>query len=192
MASYQSSTFGRIAKRLHSFATLASCVAFLQLSVLADEPKTLFEFGNDKQIARLITTHPASIKNTDDAAIEGSASAKTMVDNAAEAKGYFGVGVPFSELNLSESVELRLWVKSDAESDFNLQVHSGDKQASAFGFSTFGSAGKWIQVTAPLASFVPPAWSAGKVDWTAVSKVQITAFGNGPYDGKYIMLGGLV
>ncbi|MCH2399395.1 MAG: DUF1553 domain-containing protein, partial [Pirellulales bacterium] len=46
----------------------------------------------------------------------------------------------------------------------------------------------WTRVTARLDAFEKPPWASDKVDWTEVTKIQITAFGNGPYGGKYIML----
>ncbi len=43
-------------------------------------------------------------------------------------------------------------------------------------------------MVAPLADFKVPRWSLGAVDWTRIQRIQITAFGSGPYEGKYIML----
>ena len=51
-----------------------------------------------------------------------------------------------------------------------------------------GAAGQWQQITAAVESFDVPQWSSGEVEWSAIDRWQLTAFGSGPYDGKYIIV----
>ena len=157
----------------------------------ADTP--LADFEDKKPTVANFTTHMAKSFAVDDVPEGGGRfAAKTVVDAGAGASGYFGTGFSIPATDLSAANLIRFWIKTDIESDFNLQIHSGDNQVSAFRFSTAGSAGKWQQITAPFKSFLVPQWSAGKVDWSAVTKWQVTAFGNGPYDGKYVILDNVV
>ena len=52
--------------------------------------------------------------------------------------------------------------------------------------------GQWTQIVAPLADLVDSSLVDRAVDWKRVQKIQITAHGSGPYDGKYIMLDDVV
>jgi hypothetical protein len=145
-----------------------------------------FEGGNP--VAASHTTHPANVTVVSGAPEGGGRSAlQTVVDTAAGAGGYFGTGFRFPAMDLSGAAEIQLWIKTDIKSDFMLQFHTDGNRASAFRFSTVGSKlGAWTKITAPVASFIVPQWSRGKVDWTRVTKCQVTAFGAGPYNGKRI------
>ena len=86
-------------------------------------------------------------------------------------------------------LESPFWIKTDIERRFNLQVHSGDTNASVYGFSVGASElNKWKRITAPEASFTTPPWTGAQADWAQVNKIQVTAFGSGPYDGKLIKI----
>ena len=152
------------------------------------------DFEGRNPVATNNTTHQASVTVVDDVPESGGRrAAKTVVDDAAGAASYFGTGFVFSALDLSGADGIRFWIKTDIESDFNFQIHSGDDQVSVFRFSTVGSRpGTWKQVTAPVASFTVPPWANGKADWTSINKWQITAFGSGSYDGRYIILDNVV
>ena len=148
------------------------------------------DFEGEKPVGANNTTHKAKVTAVRDAPEGGGrVAAKTVVDAAAGATGHFGTGFSFPALDLSGAGEIQFWIKTDIESKFNFQVHSDDnKRASVFQFSTDGSEpGKWKQITASVASFTVPQWSKGKVDLASVNKIQVTAFGSGPYDGKYII-----
>jgi hypothetical protein len=96
-------------------------------------------------------------------------------------------------MNLSESKEISFWIKTDVASQFNLQIYNEGMRLSSFGFSiTEAERGTWKQIIAPVADFTVPNFSKGAVDWSRVLKIQITAWGNGPYDGNYIMLDNVV
>ncbi len=151
------------------------------------------DFEGKKPVTKSTTTHKASVKVVDDVPEQGGKRAsRTVVEKAAGATGYFGTGFSIQVLDLSGADEIRFWIKTDIASGFNFQVHSGNR-ASVFRFSTVGSkTGTWKQITAPLAGFSQPPWSKGKADLTKVDKFQVTAFGSGPYDGKYIILDNVV
>jgi len=152
------------------------------------------DFEGKKPVAKNTTTHKASVTVVDDVpAKDGKLAAKTVVDAKAGAVGYFGTGFLVPKTDLSTATELSFWIKTDIESVFNFQIHSGNNRASVFQFSTVGSKPQtWTQIMAPVASFTAPQWSDGKADWARVNKWQVTAFGKGPYDGKYIILDNLV
>ena len=124
---------------------------------------------------------------------EGEYAARVEADAVTETKGFFGTGYSIPTTDLADSSEIRFWIKTDIASRFNLQVHTGRREASVFEFSTMDLVpGQWTQIVAPLADFVKPRWSIGAVDWKRVQKIQITAHDSGPYDGKYIMLDDVV
>jgi 3-keto-disaccharide hydrolase len=153
------------------------------------------DFEGEKPVATNNTTHKATVTVVTDASEGGGRlAAKTVVDGAAGADAFFGTGLGIQAMDLSGAKEIRFWIKTDIASVFNFQVHSDDKsQASVFRFSTVDSTlGKWQQITAPVASFTVPPWAEGEADLTKINKIQVTAFGSGPYNGKYIILDNVV
>lgn len=172
-------------------------VLFITVQATAEQnpgEHLLADFEGRDSLASSFTTHRSSVTFVDDTPPGGGEhAAKTVIDHGADAAGYFGTGFGLPHADLSKSAEIRIWIKTNIESSFNLQVHSGDARASAFQFSIIGSQrDTWHQITAPVTSFTIPQWSNGKVDWARVNKIQLTAFGRGPYDGKYIVLDNLV
>ncbi len=147
-------------------------------------------FEGDNPVAANNVTHKSKVTVVKDLPEGGGKfAAKTVVDAVAGAASHFGTGFSFPTLDLSGATEIRFWIKTDIESVFNFQIHSDGNRASVFRFSTVGSKpGTWKQITAPVASFTVPPWSNGKADWARVNQWQVTAFGSGPYDGKYIIL----
>jgi len=171
----------------------ASLLAFhaAPVAVLQDKDEHLIaDFEEAKAISKNNTTHKAIVSTvTDTPKGGGKLAAKTVVAAEVGAAGYFGTGFGFPAIDLSDAGEIKFWIKTDIESGFNFQIHSDGNLASAFRFSTVGTkAGTWKQIAAPLASFHQPQWSKGNADLTRVNKIQITAYGSGPYDGKYIIL----
>ena len=155
------------------------------------------DFEAEKPVAATFTTHKAKVTVVRDAPEGGGKfAARTVVDAAAGASDYFGTGFSFPALDLSGAADIRFWIKTDMESVFNFQVHSDDlssNRASVFLFSTVDSKpGEWMQMKAPVAAFKMPPWAKGKADWARINKLQVTAFGKGPYDGKYIILDNVV
>ena len=147
-------------------------------------------FEDQAQIAKTETTHKASVNLVADPSPGGGKrAAKTMIDDQAGTEKFFGTGFRFPAIDLSGARDVRFWIKTDIESNFNFQIHDGSR-ASAFGFSIDRARlGKWTEIIARLADFKQPPWSKdGKADPTKVAKIQITAFGSGPYDGNYILL----
>jgi hypothetical protein len=123
----------------------------------------------------------------------GKLAARTVVNSNARAGGFFGTGFSFPVKDLSGVAEIAFWIKTDINGSFNLQIHNNDQGVSVFGFSTSNvKPGTWKRITAPVASFTKPPWAKAGVDWSGVVKCQITAYGNGPYAGKYIMLDNVV
>lgn len=119
----------------------------------------------------------------------GNYAARTEAEPVLETKGFFGSAFSIPATDLAGSTEIRFWIKTDIASQFNLQIHNELRRASVFEFSTTDlEPGTWTQIVAPLADFKKPQWSIGAVDWTNVQIVQITAYGSGPYAGKYVML----
>ena len=146
------------------------------------------DFEAEKPVAATFTTHKAKVTVVRDAPEGGGKfAARTVVDAAAGASDYFGTGFSFPALDLSGAADIRFWIKTDMESVFNFQVHSDDlssNRASVFLFSTVDSKpGEWMQMKAPVAAFKMPPWAKGKADWARINKLQVTAFGKGPYDG---------
>ncbi|MEM9159185.1 MAG: PSD1 and planctomycete cytochrome C domain-containing protein [Verrucomicrobiota bacterium] len=119
----------------------------------------------------------------------GKFAARVDAKPATETKTFWGTGYAIPATDLGDSTEITFWIKTDIASQFNLQVHTGRREASVFRFSTEDAAlGEWIQIVAPLAEFEKPQWSIAAVNWSRVQKIQITAHGEDSYDGKYIML----
>ena len=154
----------------------------------------ILDFEGPDAVATNTTTHPAHTTTIPSPPERGGQFAvKTVVKANAGARGHFGTGFTFPAKDLSPFAEFAFWIKTDIQGSFNLQIHNSDKRTSVFGFSTSAfKAGTWNQISAPVTSFTKPQWASGKVEWSEVVKVQITAFANGPYDGKYVILDNLV
>lgn len=153
------------------------------------------DFEGKKSVARSKTSHKASVTLVDEVPEGGGKlAAETVVEKTAGATGHFGTGFGIPALDLSGAKEIRFWIKTDIESKFNFQIHSDGNRTSVFRFTTDGSkAGKWTQIKVPLAKPSQPPWAKeGKADLKKVVKFQVTAFGSGPYDGKYIILDNVV
>lgn len=144
----------------------------------------------EKPLAGSTTTHKAEVTLVKDVPDGGGKSAaKVVVDSAAKASKFFGTGFRIKPTDFSTAGEISFWIKTDIKSAFNFQLQSGVGLASAWRFSTTDTEpGTWQQFTAPLDKFSQPGWSKGKADLSKISKVQLTAFGSGPYDGKYVIL----
>ncbi len=153
----------------------------------------IFDFEKVDPAATNSTSHPATTEAVEDVPENGGKlAAKTVVKSGAK-KSFFGTGFSLPARDLSDVTEIEFWIKTDINGQFNLQIHNEGQQASVFGFSTTGvERGTWMQVKAPVVSFKVPPWSKGAVEWSKVEKFQVTAFGNGPYAGKYIMLDNVV
>ena len=158
----------------------------------ADSGETMIlDFEGLDPVAANQVSHPAdtsAVRDTPEAG--GRVAAKTVVK---QAPGFFGTGFMIPARDFSRFASVAFWIKTDIEGSFNFQVHNSDKGASVFGFSISGVKPKtWTRVTARLDEFEKPPWASGKVDWTQVTKIQVTAYGNGPYGGRYIMLDNIV
>ncbi|MEM8669376.1 MAG: DUF1080 domain-containing protein [Planctomycetota bacterium] len=155
-------------------------------------PNIILDFEDKRSISRNNTSHEATVSLVSDTPNNASQyAAKTVADSEAGAGQFFGTGFAFPSRDLSTSKQIRVWIKADVESGFNLQIHSGlngNDGVSVFPFSTFGSKGEWKQVTATLSKLKKPPWSKSKADLSKVSKIQVTAFGSGPYDGRWIII----
>ena len=151
---------------------------------------TILDFEGVDPVVANSTSHPADTTVVRETPREGGKSAaRTVVKPAPRDPGFFGTAFSFPARDFSELTSIAFWIKTDIASRFNFQVHNGDKRASVFGFSTAAAKQtSWTRIEAPLASFNVPQWSGGAVDWSQIEKIQITAFGNGPYAEKYIML----
>ncbi len=167
-------------------------VAFRDIRIKESKPDehVLLNFETNDSIKGNNRTHKSTISLVEDAPDTGGTfAAKTFIDPAAKASSHFGTGFAVSDLDISSAGEIRFWIKTDIESGFNFQIHSKVDQASVFGFSTIGSEiGKWKQFTAPLQRFKQPPWANQKADLKHINKIQITAFGKGPYDEKHISI----
>ncbi|MEM6777051.1 MAG: DUF1080 domain-containing protein [Planctomycetota bacterium] len=149
----------------------------------------ILDFEGPDALAQNQTTHTATVTLTEESlASGGTHAAKTLVDSAAGARAYFGTGFRFAATDLSGATEFRFWIKTDMESGFNLQIHSAPGGVSIGPFSTVGSGGDWKQITVPVKSMKVPPWAKAKADLKRISRIQVTAFGSGPYDGHYIVL----
>jgi len=154
-----------------------------------DQENILADFEDDKFIESHRASHDATVTLVDDHPLVGGNHAlKTVADPAAGAKGYFGTGFRIRETNLSQAGQISFWIKTDIESTFNLQIHSGSKRVSVFRFSTVGSPDKWMKVDARLSGFGPAGWVEREADLNRIDFMQVTAFNSGPYDGKTILL----
>lgn len=155
-------------------------------------PGILLDFEDKSVLAGNNTSHKATVSLIDDVPEDGGAyAAKTVIDSNAGAGQYFGTGFQFPVTDLSAAGTISLWIKTDIESSFNLQLHSdanGLNGVSVFPFSTIDSKGQWKKVTARLARFSKPPWAKSKADLSRIIKVQATAFSSGPYDGKQITI----
>ncbi|HIM90816.1 MAG TPA: hypothetical protein EYM52_08825 [Dehalococcoidia bacterium] len=151
--------------------------------------RVIADFETSNAIAGNTTTHKASVTAvTDTPGKGGKLAAKTAVDPAADASKFFGTGFRIPPVNLSAAEEIRFWIKTDIASAFSFQLHDTANRASVFRFSTVRDAGRWKQITASLDKLRQPSWSKGMADLTKITKIQLTAFGSGPYDGKTILL----
>ena len=168
------------------------------LGELADEVTTeaagqevaLLDFEGPEPFKGHKATRPVINSVVEDTPSGGGAyAARTEAEPVLETKGFFGSAFSIPTTDLAGSTEIKFWIKTDIASKFNLQIHNELRRASVFEFSTTESElGTWTQIVAPLADFKKPQWSIGAVDWTKVQIIQITAYGSGPYAGKYIML----
>ena len=158
-----------------------------------DGDETILDFEGPDPLASNHLSHPATTTVVRDTPMgNGALAAKTVVKPTGKATGHFGTGFSFAARDLSAFHEVSLWIKTDIRGRFNLQMHNADKRTSVFGFSTLNAKPKsWIRIQARLDAFEQPPWASGAVDWKEVTKIQITAYGNGPYDGKFIMMNGL-
>ena len=173
----------------HHHLFIVRIVVALRLVNVASSAQVLADFEGEKAVAGNNTTHEATVTVVDDTPeIGGKFAAKTSV-KAAGASTYFGTSFPLAVTDLSKAAELQFWIKTDIQSSFNLQIHS-DEGVSVFQFRP--EPGEWRRITAPVTSFTNPQWAKGKADWKRINKWQITAFGSGPYDGKYVLLDQLV
>ena len=179
---------------LVTFATLM-VPAFIP-EATAQEKKSesaIADFEGEQSIARKKTTHKASVTLVDDAPKGGGKRAvKTVVASDAGATQFFGTGFSILRTDLSGHAEIRFWIKTDIESKFSFQCSSGAEKASVAPFTTVGSDGKWKLISAPVAKFSKPRWAKEAADLKAVHFLQVLAFGNGPYDGKTILLDDVV
>ena len=152
---------------------------------------TIESFEEPNATAGIVTTHTASLSVTaaSPQTQAGKQAINTTIKQNAGTTEYFGMGSETKVLDLSESHQITFWIKTNIESNFNFQIHSDDEHVSVFKFSTIG--GKlnlWKQISMPSSQFNTPVWAKDKADWTKIIKWQVTAFGYGPYDGKYITL----
>ena len=154
----------------------------------------LLDFEGPNPVATNNLSHPAITSSVNDVPeAGGETAAKTVIKPAQSDPGFFGTGYSFDKRDLSGMTTISFWLKTDIQSSFNFQIHNSDKSVSAFGFSTANTRPDvWTKFTAPLDAFSKPPWASKEVDWNAVTRIQLTAYGNGPYDGKYIMLDNVV
>lgn len=150
----------------------------------------ILDFETPEPVATNVTSHPAVIsivKDTPEGG--GNKASKAVAGPEVGSAGFFGSGFTFATRDLSDFGTISFWVKTDIIGGFNFQVHNAHNQASVFGFSTANAEpGAWTQFTARIDAFTTPPWAASPVDWSKVSKIQVTAFGGGPYAGRFIML----
>lgn len=172
-------------------AIVATLLTFSTASLQAAQ--VIADFERNQAAAQNFTSHKATTTLVEDTPRGGGeAASKTVVEAKAGTRNFFGTGYPTSTLDLSRAEAITFWLKTDIASSFNLQIHSEGKNAKVFRISTVGSAGKWKQFTAPIGKFTRPPWAKGETDLTKINRWQLTAFGSGPYDGKYIIIDDLV
>ena len=159
-------------------------------SLVVSEEVVLLDFEGPDPFEKHVATRPAITSVVEYVPEGGGALAgKIVAERVTETKNFFGTGFPIPRSDLSDNSEITFWINTDIAGQFNLQVHSGRRQVSVFGFSTTDTKpDTWTKIVAPLAGFKKPAWSTAAVDWTRIDNIQITAYGNGPYEGQYIML----
>ncbi|MEM6689176.1 MAG: sulfatase-like hydrolase/transferase [Planctomycetota bacterium] len=158
----------------------------------SEKPILLLDFEESDSLARNGTSHEARVELVDQTHDGGGKSAaKATVADDATANQFFGTGFMIDPVDLSKSKSLSWWFKADFESSFNLQIHSGsngNSGISVFPFNSVGSKGQWKRVSAPLSAFAKPPWAKGQANLSNITKIQATAFGNGPYQGRSIWL----
>ncbi|MEM1228333.1 MAG: PSD1 and planctomycete cytochrome C domain-containing protein [Planctomycetota bacterium] len=164
-----------------------------QRSVTTGAATTILGFENVDLAATNQTSHPATVSASDDVPEGiGTRSAKTVVEPSVTSR-FFGTGFTLPTHDLSEITAIEFWIKTDIQGGFNFQVHNEGKRATVFRFSTADvKPGTWTRIRAPIDSFKVPSWSPGAVNWSQVEKLQVTAFGDAYYAGKYVMLSNVV
>lgn len=151
----------------------------------------LLDFEDESVLSKNNVSHKAEVLLVKDTPNEESEFAvKTIADSEAGADGYFGTAFLLQNVDLRNAQTIQFWIKTDIESNFNLQIHSGPGGVGIIPFNTVGSKGAWKQVSARMQTLSQPSWGKAMVDLAHVSKLQVTAFGSGPYDGKYMTLDG--
>ena len=154
----------------------------------------LLDFEGPEPLATNNLSHPGTTSTVDDVPDGGGkTAAKTVIKPSENDPGFFGSGYSFDKRDLSRMTSISFWIKTSIQSSFNFQVHSSDKSVSVFGFSTANiKPDTWTKITAKLDGFTKPPWAMQEVDWSAVTKIQVTAYGNGPYGGNSIILDNVI
>ncbi|MEM8669377.1 MAG: PVC-type heme-binding CxxCH protein [Planctomycetota bacterium] len=153
-------------------------------------PVVIADFEDESSITKTRTTHRASVVAVKGAPeSNGGVAVSSFIDQEAGAKTYFGTGLDIEAMDLRKIHEIRFWLKTDIQSNFNVQIHSGEG-ASVFRCSTSALPSEtWNEIRAPISEFTTPPWSkGGPADLTKIDRIQLTAFGGGPYDGKYVQM----
>ncbi|MEM6365251.1 MAG: hypothetical protein AAF745_12550, partial [Planctomycetota bacterium] len=172
----------------NSLSLLAILVAS-GFDAAAAQDNVLIDFDSNDVAASATTSHEAKVILVEETVGDQSVHAiKTVADANAEAAKYFRTGFEIPASDLSKARVVRFSMKTDIEGGFNLQLHSDPRGASVLPFKRVGSTGTWEQIEARLSSRRTPPWSRSEVDLSRVNRIQFTAFGNGPYDGKYVMI----
>ena len=172
-----------LAKFVFAFPLAASSLA----AQTSEGEQVVADFEDEKSIAEIHTTHDADTSLVEEAPESGGKfSVKTVANGGAGAGNHFGTGFHLPARDLSGASEVRFWIKTDIEGSFNFQVHT-DNRVSVHRF-VVTEPGKWQQVIAPIKAFTLPPWAKAEADWAHINKIQFTAFGNGPYGGKYLMV----
>lgn len=149
----------------------------------------LSNFETEAALAKGFSSHRSDRSLVQDTSSESSSYSVRSVVNDAKATRYFGTGFSLEAVDLSLASEVKFQIKTDMSGTFNLQVHSKENRASVFQFSMQGGSKEaWKTIVARTSSFSVPPWSKRSVDWKNVDRIQVTAFGHGPYDGKYLQL----
>ncbi|MEM0896789.1 MAG: DUF1080 domain-containing protein [Verrucomicrobiota bacterium] len=177
-----------------SILPVALLLALSAFSVAAATPpirgeQVIIDFEGANPVAGNHLTHDATTTAVNDVPQGGGkTAAKTVVVPNAGARSFFGTGFTFPAKDLAGVGEIRFWLKTDAETSFNFQVHT-QSRASIHPVSTLGlEPNTWHEFTVPVEGFTKPPWAPQEADWSKIDKIQVTAFGNGPYDGKTILL----
>ena len=154
---------------------------------------TILDFEKVDPATTNTTSHPATTAASNDVPENGGKRAAKTVVKPSVKSGFFGTGFTFPPRDLSDLTAIEFWIKTDIGGGFNFQVHNKGQRASVFRFSTSDvKPGTWTRIHAAVDAFTVPPWASGAVDWSQVLKCQVTAFGNGPYAGKYVMLSNVV